>query len=184
MPARAGPAELPPLPASTGDRLGWDRFLGKVPVLLTFTGAASSPATADVVKGFDEHLAGFGTHRVQALVVVASDASDMDRFLPRRTTTVPVLADAGGDWREHFGVPLPDDQAISLLVDPAGVVVERVVAPAGPGHASEVLAMAERWAASAALPSSTRTPGSVGSKQPEDGTAGLVTNVDGDAPSG
>jgi peroxiredoxin len=97
--ARSG--DLPPLPASTGDRLGLDRFVGKVPVVLTFTGSATSAVTAEVVRGFDEHLAGFGASRVQALVIVPSDAAELDRALSRDRTTVPVLADGLGEWRQH-----------------------------------------------------------------------------------
>jgi peroxiredoxin len=184
MASRSG--ELSPLPASTGDSLGLDRFLGKVPVVLTFTGPAGSDVTAEVVRGFDEHLAGFGASRVQALVLVSSDAAELDRALSRDRTTVPVLADAAGEWRQHFGVVEPSDaQVTSLLLDPAGRVVDRLVTDSGGVHAGEALAMVDRWTASATLPSSTSSAGRFGpGAHAVDGTAGLVANVEGDAPSG
>jgi peroxiredoxin len=182
--ARSG--DLPPLPASTGDRLGLDRFVGKVPVVLTFTGSATSAVTAEVVRGFDEHLAGFGASRVQALVIVPSDAAELDRALSRDRTTVPVLADGLGEWQQHFGVAEPSDaQVTSLLLDSEGKVVDRLVTAAGGVHAGEALAMVDRWTASAGLPSSTFATGPLGrGAQAADGTAGLVANVEGDAPTG
>jgi peroxiredoxin len=178
--------DLAPLPASTGDRLGLDRFFGKVPVVLAFTGSAGSAVTAEVVRGFDEHLADFGASRVQALVLVSSEAAELDRALSRDTTTVPVLADEAGEWRQHFGVAVPSDaQVTSLLLDPEGNVVDRLVTDAGGVHAGEALAMVDRWTASACLPSSTFAAGPFApGAHATDGTAGLVTNVEGDAPSG
>jgi peroxiredoxin len=175
-----------PLPASTGDRLGLDRFLGKVPVVLAFTGPAGSAVTAEVVRGFDEHLSAFGASRVQALVLVSSDAAELDRALSRGTTTVPVLADGDGEWRQHFGVADTSEAHVtSLLLDPAGKVVDRLVTDAGGVHAGEALAMVDRWAASAHLPSSNVSAGPFAPGAPAaDGTAGLVTNVEGDAATG
>jgi peroxiredoxin len=178
--------DLQPLPASTGDRLGLDRFLGKVPVVLSFTGPVSSAVTAEVVRGFDEHLAGFGASRVQALVLVPSDAAELDRTFSRDTTTVPVLADGAGAWRRHFGVAETSDAHVtSLLLDPDGKVVDRLVTDSGGVHAGEALAMVDRWTASASLPSSTFAAGPFRpGAQADDGTAGLVANVDGEAPTG
>jgi hypothetical protein len=106
--------------------------------------------------------------------------------LSRGTTTVPVLADGAGEWRQHFGVAEPSDARVtSLLLDPAGKVVDRLVTDSGGVHAGEALAMVDRWTASASLPSSTFSAGPFGrGTQAVDGTAGLVTNVEGDAPSG
>jgi peroxiredoxin len=179
-------SELSPLAASTGDRFGLERFVGKVPVALSFAGAAGSAVTAEVVRGFDEHLAGFGASRVQALVVVSSDAVELDRALSRDTTTVPVLADESGEWWQHFGIEEPSDARVTtLLLDPEGNVVDRLVTDAGGVHAGEALAMVDRWTASACLPSSTFTAGPFArGARATDGTAGLVTNVEGDAPSG
>ena len=178
--------DLPPLAASTGDSLGLERFVDKVPVVLSFAGPAGSAVTAEVVRGFDEHLAGFGASRIQALVVVSSNAVELDRALSRDTTTVPVLADGSGEWRQHFGVEEPSEARVtSLLLDPQGNVVDRLVTEAGGLTAGEVLAMVDRWTASAGLPSSTFVAGPFApGARATDGTAGLVTNVEGDAPSG
>ena len=70
----------------------------------------------------------------------------------------------------------------SLLLDLEGNVVDRLVTDAGGAAAGEALAMVDRWTASAGLPSSTFVAGPFApGARATDGTAGLVTNVEGDA---
>ena len=142
---------LMPLPASTGEELGLDRFVGKVPVTLTFAGRAESPVTAEVVRGFDEHLSDFGATRVQALIVVSSGRTELELHLSRGVTTVPVLADKEGVWRTHFGVAVgTDDFVTTVLLDADGQLVERLMSTPGGVHAEEVLAMVDAWLADVA----------------------------------
>jgi peroxiredoxin len=132
-------ADTPAAPASTGDRLSLDRFLGRVPVAVCFTGSVDSPVSREVVRGFDDHLADFGRSRVQALVVVPDDASAVDRARAEVPGNTPVLADEDGAWRERFGVLRDEKTVTTVLIGLDGAVVDVLVGGAGGVHAEDVL---------------------------------------------
>lgn len=140
-------SHVPAAPASTGDALSLDRFVGKVPVAICFAGRADSPRTRELVRGFDDHLADFGRSRMQALIVVDDDAEAIDRHLPHRETHVPILADVDGTWREQFevGDDVADDRAVTtVLLDDQGRLIDTVLATPGGVHAEEVLELASQ----------------------------------------
>jgi peroxiredoxin len=131
--------DTPPAPASTGDALSLDRFLGKVPVALCFTASVTSPVTHEVIRGFDEHLADFGRSRVQALVVVPDDATTLDRERAALDGNTPVVADEDGAWRDRFGVLVEERSVTTVLLALDGTVADILVGAAGGVHADEVL---------------------------------------------
>lgn len=131
--------DTPAAPASTGDSLSLDRFVGKVPVALCFTASITSPVTQEVIRGFDQHLADFGRSRVQALVVVPDDAGTLDRGRAELAGNTPVVADEEGSWRDRFGVLVEEKSVTTVLVGLDGTVADILVGTAGGVHAEDVL---------------------------------------------
>ena len=104
------------------------------------------------------------------------------RATPPRCRCWPTSPANGGSTSASKSRPT---RVTSLLLDLEGNVVDRLVTDAGGAAAGEALAMVDRWTASAGLPSSTFVAGPFApGARATDGTAGLVTNVEGDAVRG
>jgi peroxiredoxin len=134
--------DTPSAPASTGDQLSLERFVGKVPVAMCFTAGVASPVTRHVIRGFDRHLADFGRSRIQALVVVPDDTSTVDRFRDEIAGNTPIVADEDGAWRERFGVRIEEKTVTTVLLGLDGTVADVLVGSAGGVHAEDVLELA------------------------------------------
>jgi peroxiredoxin len=136
---RGPAADTAAVPSATGDEIGLDRFVRRVPVVICFAGTVTSPVTQEVIRGFDEQLADFGRARVQALVVVPDERSVVGRVRRQVPGNTPVLADEDGAWRERFGVLVEEKAVTTVLLGLDGTVADVMEGAAGGVHAEEAL---------------------------------------------
>jgi peroxiredoxin len=103
------------------------RFIGKVPFVLVFTSDLQDPASARLVNDLDRHQEGFGSQRVQLLIVVPESVDLVQQDSDQRSITAPLLADPTREMAARYGVE-PDSPGFeAIVVDREGVVVERLV---------------------------------------------------------
>ena len=120
--------------SSKRSHLGSSAFRGRVPVVLTFVGQHGDGADAAIVA-LDRSLIRFGERRVQLLVVVDADPSDV---ATRLAVNVPLICDEGlaeelsaqvDDQGRHSSVILGNDGRVLDVVrqlptdDPAAAVL-------------------------------------------------------------
>lgn len=73
-------------------------------------------------------LGEFGAERSQALGVVKATARRVRDVSEELKLSIPILADAGGEMIEDFGVAEPDGRArrVTFLVDRNGTIIRRI----------------------------------------------------------
>jgi peroxiredoxin len=114
-------------PSSRAQTLDDSRFIGKVPFVLVFTSDLQDPASARLVNDLDRHQEGFGSQRVQLLIVVPESVDLVQQDSDQRSITAPLLADPTREIAARYGVE-PDSPGFeAIVVDRDGVVVERLV---------------------------------------------------------
>lgn len=133
------------LPASTGQTLGSDAWLGKVPMVIFFLPGLDSEVDRAEVLDFDRMLSDFGTERSQVLGVVKETARRVREIADEMDLHIPVLADAGGEMIASFGVDEPDGRArrATFVVDVDGRIVRRFD-PAPPDEQAHTMLTAIR----------------------------------------
>lgn len=127
-----GPAQndtMPPfrLPASTGQTLGSDAWIGKTPLVIFFLPGVESEADIAQIHEYDGLLREFGSERSQVLGVVKETARRLRALSDERGLNLPLLADAGGEMITAFGVDGPDGRArrVTFVIDKEGTIVRR-----------------------------------------------------------
>lgn len=89
------------VPASTGQNLSLDSFVGKVPFAMVFlTGLGSD---RELIEALNDALPEFGKERSQVLAVAQATADDLRRFAEANDIVMPILADASGTVSRDFG---------------------------------------------------------------------------------
>lgn len=111
------------LPASTGQTLALDSFLGKVPMVFVFL-TAESPSHRDLLIELNSRLREFGRQRTQVLVVMRLVARSAREIADRANLALPILADANGGLARGFGLDPSGGEAVALVADRTGSVVQ------------------------------------------------------------
>ncbi len=114
-------------PSSRAQTLDVSRFIGKVPFVLVFTSDLQDPASARLVNDLDRHQEGFGSQRVQLLIVVPEPVDLVQQDSDQRSITAPLLADPTREIAARYGVEADSPGFEAIVVDREGVVVERLV---------------------------------------------------------
>jgi peroxiredoxin Q/BCP len=112
--------------SSRAQTLDESRFIGKVPFVLVFTSDLQDPGSARLVNDLDRHQEGFGSQRVQLLIVVPEPVDLVQQDSDQRSITAPLLADPGREIAARYGVELDGTGFEAVVVDREGVVVERL----------------------------------------------------------
>ncbi len=132
------------LPASSGQTLSRDSFVGKVPLVIVFV---PDPLGSDrsVVETYSGLLSEFGSLRVQVLLVARVTAREARDIAAATGANVPLLADAGGAMATAFGAAGPDGtfRRVIVITDEYGGIIRRL--DPGPGPAA-VLHAVRDWA--------------------------------------
>jgi peroxiredoxin Q/BCP len=119
------------LPASTGQTLERDAFVGKVPMVISFHPGFSHEDTDRLIGSFNELLADFGSQRSQILMVVPETASEVRSYAERHGVRFPILADPALEMARAFdAVAAADDSTMAprpvlIITDPQGTIVRR-----------------------------------------------------------
>jgi len=121
---------LPPfsLPASTGQTLSRESFLGKVPVVVVFLADPRGPSDRELLQAYSRLLADFGATRTQVLAVARLTAREARELADELAVNVPLLADAGGEMAAAFDALAPDGtvRRLTVLADTDGGIVRRL----------------------------------------------------------
>lgn len=113
------------LPASTGQTLSLDSFLGKVPLVLVFLDLGQEGDRA-LLRDLDEHHREFGAERSQVLGVLRVTAREARQVADDMNLSVPLLADAsGGMAREYGAAENRSRRRVAVVADKDGHVVRR-----------------------------------------------------------
>jgi len=96
--------------SSKSAHLASSAFRGRVPVVLVFVGVPGSQSDT-VITGLDRALIRFGERRVQLLVVVDANPSEV---AARLKVTVPLISDAG--LAEELNAQMDDQGRISSVI--------------------------------------------------------------------
>lgn len=136
------------LPASTGQTLERDSFLGKVPLVIFFLPGVDDDVDRDQILSYDSLLKEFGTERSQALGVTKETARTLRDLADDLGLGVPLLADAAGEMARQFDVDDPDGRPrrVTFLADKEGVVVRRIDPAPPDGQAASMLAAVKELA--------------------------------------
>ena len=122
-------------PASSGQTLDTDRFLGKVPVVLCFAPGSGDAIGWEAVLGLDAVLADFARARVQILAVVPETSREVRDDAEADDITLRVLADPAGHLAQRFDIETVPGRVTSVIVDRHGVVVDTITSELGAAHA-------------------------------------------------
>ena len=115
------------LPASTGQTLESDAFVGKMPLVVVFLADLESAEAQRHVDRYNDRLKDFGQETCQVLVVARSTARRVREISEDQGWNLPLLADAGGEMARSFGVvgATGETEPTTLLVDRRGSIVRR-----------------------------------------------------------
>lgn len=115
------------LPASTGQTLSTDSFLGKMPLVLVFLEDLDSKVSRRTLSLFNDRLRDFGERRSQVLAVVKATARDVRSFVEENSLNLPILADASGSTARAYEAVDEDGNQRYLVVaaDVQGAEVAR-----------------------------------------------------------
>lgn len=115
------------LPASTGQTLSRDSYLGKMPMVIFFLPDPDSDADRSLLDEYDRLLKDFGEETSQVLGVAKLTARQARDLSDEMGLSLPVLADAGGEMARQFDVVDPDGfpRRATFVVDRHGRVVRR-----------------------------------------------------------
>lgn len=123
-------------PASTGQTLSSDAYLGKTPMALFFLDGDES---TDELSAVNERLAQFGAMRIQALGIAKVTAAEARRMSEEHDWNLPVLADASGTIRRQFDVEAGRTPVIVVSSD--GEVVHIDDSAASPDRPASVVSL-------------------------------------------
>lgn len=115
------------LPASTGQTLSLDSFLGKVPMVVVFLGELATEGGGSFLTELDSHLKEFGAERSQLLVVLRATARTTREISDEMGLSLPLLADASGTMGRDHGAEDDEGQRhpVALVVDKEGEIKRR-----------------------------------------------------------
>lgn len=115
------------LPASTGQTLDRDSYLGKMPMVIFFLPDAESETDRSLLGEYDRLLRDFGEETSQVLGVTKMTARQVRDLSDEMGLSLPVLADAGGEMARQFGVAEADGSLhrATFVIDRHGKVVRR-----------------------------------------------------------
>jgi peroxiredoxin len=132
-------------PASTGQTVELDAYLGKVPIVVFFVPDVETEAARDEIDAWSEHLVDFGHLRVQVLGIVPATPREVRDAAREWGWVVPLLADEGHLIAHELGITSEGAGAPTLVADRNGRVVEIVARDIdGAAHAKAVLDVAQR----------------------------------------
>lgn len=114
------------MPASTGQTLGLDSFLGKVPMVIVFVDTDSTEDRRLLAELSSRHKE-FGAERSQILTVAKVTAKDTRQIAEDMGLSVPLLADASGAMARDFDAVDSDGGAkrVAVVADKQGRLVRR-----------------------------------------------------------
>ena len=116
------------LPASTGQTLSKEAFLGKVPVIVTFLPNLDGEQDALQLIGYNERLKDFGSLPSQVLAVAKATASQVRRKADDLGIRFPILADPTGAFAADCDALDPDRsfRAVTIVADKRGLIRHRI----------------------------------------------------------
>lgn len=112
------------LPTSTGQTLGLDSFLGKVPMIFVFLDPEAR-SHRNLAAALDGRLKDFGEQRTQVLVVMRVMDGIARRIADEENLNLPILADAQGELARALQLDLSEDKAVAVIADRSGSIVRR-----------------------------------------------------------
>jgi peroxiredoxin len=114
------------LPSSTGQTLGLDSFLGKVPMVIVFVDPGSNEDRSLLAELSSRHK-DFGSERSQILTVARITARDTRQIADDMGLSVPLLADASGAMARNFDAEDADGgtRRVAVVADKEGRMVRR-----------------------------------------------------------
>lgn len=129
------------LPASTGQTLERDAYVGKVPLVIFFLPGIEDPVDRAQIRRYDELLSDFGRERSQPLGVARATARSLRDLSDEMDLQIPLLADAGGEMSRDFDVLDPDGRPrrVTVLADADGKVVRWFEPASAEGQADAML---------------------------------------------
>jgi peroxiredoxin Q/BCP len=120
---------IPPfsLPASTGQTLDRDSYLGKVPMVIFFLPDPESDPDRSLLHEYNRFLREFGEETSQVLGVAKVTARRARELSDEMGLSLPLLADAGGEMARAFDAVDPNGalRRATFVVDLHGKVVRR-----------------------------------------------------------
>lgn len=113
------------LPASTGQTLSLDSFLGKVPLAIVFV--VGLEPDRELLASLNEHLAEFGAERSQVMAVANDTAKTVRHFAETEGIVMPILADASGAMARDYGAADAEGAArrVAVVAGVEGELVRR-----------------------------------------------------------
>jgi len=124
------------------------RVTGSIPVVLVFVEPLVGPEVDHLVEDLGVHLAEFGRHRVQLLVVANVDEETAGLAASWTEGDVRVLADADGALADRYGVTYSAGAPTAVLIDSDGDVGAIWVEGPGSDMVDALLRRVQRLASS------------------------------------
>lgn len=114
------------LPASTGQTLGLDSFLGKVPMVIVFIDL-DSVEDRSLLSAMGARHKDFGSERSQILAVARTKARDTRHVAEQMGLSIPILADASGAMARDYHAEEDDGSTrrVAVVADKKGQLVKR-----------------------------------------------------------
>jgi len=109
------------LPASTGNALSIDSFMGKMPLALVFLPDEKKDAIR-LLEEMNRRHREFGAERAQLLAVMRATAREVRDIADDHELSVPILADASGAMARDYEAAA---QAVAVVADKEGNVTRR-----------------------------------------------------------
>lgn len=133
------------LPASTGQTLERDAFVGTVPMVIFFLPGIESKVDRGQILEFNQRLVDFGKQRCQVLGVAPNTATELRDLSQELDLALPLLADPAGQMRRDFDVSAGEQgtRRVTVIVDVEGRVV-RIFDPAPPSGQADAMLSAVR----------------------------------------
>lgn len=116
------------LPASTGQTLRREAFLGTVPVIVTFVPNLDGEHEALRLEAYNERLKDFGSLPSQVLAVAKATASTVRAKADELGIRFPILADPTGAFAANCDA-LDQDRsfrAVTIVADRQGLIRHRI----------------------------------------------------------
>lgn len=114
------------LPASTGQTLSLESYLGNTPLVLIFLPELKT--SLRMLKRFNDRLADFGNERSQLLAVARVQASEAREIADDHDLALPLLADATGSMAHQLNLELACHPVV-IVADRDGRIRESISFP-------------------------------------------------------
>lgn len=114
------------LPASTGQTLSLESYLGNTPLVLIFLPELKT--SLRMLKRFNDRLADFGNERSQLLAVARVQASEARKIADDHDLALPLLADATGSMAHQLNLELACHPVV-IVADSDGRIRESISFP-------------------------------------------------------